>query len=267
MKAMIFAAGMGTRLKPLTDTVPKALVPVAGKPLLEHVARKLMDSGVDEVVVNVHHFADMVEDWIGSQDWICTGTSGRTEGMLPVRISDERQRLLETGGAVLHARSHLEGCGRFIVYNVDILSDIDISWFVSRAHPDALAALLVSARPSGRSLLFEPETMRLVGWMNNLTGEVRSPRPIDAGSCLKLAFSGIHILSDRIFDAMERYAEAHGLLSGSDDPKFPIIDFYIWASAFHDIFGVRSDDMKLIDVGKLDSLEKAEMFILRHDIP
>ena len=101
---MIFAAGLGTRLKPLTDTLPKALVPVGGRPLIEHVLRKLMAAGVDGAVVNVHHFADKVEEWLGSQDWIC-----------PVQVSDERERLLETGGAVLHARSYLEHCGQFLI--------------------------------------------------------------------------------------------------------------------------------------------------------
>ena len=106
---MIFAAGLGTRLKPITDTMPKALVPVGGRPLIEHVVRKLKSSGIESVVVNVHHFADKIEAWIGEQD-------------LEVRlsISDERALLLETGGAVLHARPYLEGCGSFLIHNVDI---------------------------------------------------------------------------------------------------------------------------------------------------
>ena len=108
MKAMIFAAGLGTRLKPLTDTLPKALVPVCGKPLIEYVVRKLKASGIDEAVVNVHHFADMVEDWTMSQD------------IMKISVSDERKILLETGGAVLHARRYLEGCGSFLIHNVDI---------------------------------------------------------------------------------------------------------------------------------------------------
>ena len=111
MKAMIFAAGLGTRLKPITDTLPKALVPVCGKPLIEHVARRLKASGIGEAVVNVHHFADKVEAWVAEQD------------IMPMDISDERQMLLETGGAVLHAREYLEGCGHFLIHNVDILSD------------------------------------------------------------------------------------------------------------------------------------------------
>ena len=148
---MIFAAGLGTRLKPMTDTLPKALVQVCGKPLIEHVTRKLKASGIDEAVVNVHHFADMLEEWVSCQD------------IMDIRISDERATLLETGGAVLHASPYLEGCGHFLIHNVDILSDVDLGWFASQNAPDALATLLVSGRRSSRYLLFDPQTMRLVG--------------------------------------------------------------------------------------------------------
>lgn len=261
MKAMIFAAGMGTRLKPVTDNLPKALVRVADRPLLEHVARKLMASGINETVVNVHHFADKIEAWIASQDWMSADPSERSEDRMLIHISDERSRLLETGGAVLHARPYLEGSGQFLIYNVDILSDIDIPWFVSMAGKDSLATLLVSDRPSSRSLIFDKDTMRLMGWMNNITGEVRSPYDIDPGSCVSLAFSGIHIMSDRVFDIMAQYAESHGLSLSEESPRFPVMDFYIWACASYEIYGVVAENMNLIDVGKLDSLAKAEMFI------
>jgi NDP-sugar pyrophosphorylase family protein len=132
MKAMIFAAGLGTRLKPITDTLPKALVPVCGQPLIGHVARKLMDSGIDEAVVNVHHFADKIEDWIAEQDWICTNVQDKVPGKMLMQVSDERKALLETGGAVLHARPYLEGCGHFLIHNVDIFSNCDIPWFQSQ---------------------------------------------------------------------------------------------------------------------------------------
>ena len=120
MKAMIFAAGLGTRLKPLTDTLPKALVPVCGKPLIEHVARKLQNAGVDDVVVNIHYFADKVEQWIAETPWIETDENAELlPGMMRFAVSDERGLLLETGGAVLHAKRSLEGCGRFLIHNVD----------------------------------------------------------------------------------------------------------------------------------------------------
>ena len=115
MRTLIFAAGLGTRLKPLTDTLPKALVPVAGRPLIEHVTKKLEESGVEEAVVNVHHFADKIEGWIGDY-----------QGVMRFDVSDEREALLETGGGILHARRYLDGCGSFLIHNVDFLSDLDI---------------------------------------------------------------------------------------------------------------------------------------------
>lgn len=249
MKAMIFAAGMGTRLKPVTDTLPKALVPVGGMPLIEHVSRKLRSSGIDEAVVNVHHFADMIEEWVSAQS------------LMSLKVSDERKRLLETGGAVLHARPYLDGCGQFLVYNVDILSDVDLNWFASRVDAESVATLLVSDRPSSRCLLFDRETMRMIGWMNNATGEVRSPYCIDMEKCLKLAFSGIHVMSDRIFDALEEYVSAHGLALSDDAPAFPIMDFYVWACSRYDIRGVEARDMHLVDVGKLNTLAQAEEMV------
>lgn len=253
MKAMIFAAGLGTRLKPITDTLPKALVPVCGKPLIEHVARKLKSSGVDEAVVNVHHFADLIEDWAAGQD------------IMPVRISDERERLLETGGGILHARPFLEGCGRFLIHNVDIISDIDIRWFASRMTGNAMASLLVSDRKTSRYLLFDPKTMRLAGWTNVSTGEVRSPYPdLDVSECRCLAFSGIHMMSDGIFPVLEEYARKEGLYETTGAPRFPIMDFYLSICAEHEIYGVETVGTDIVDVGKLDTLELAEVAVLRH---
>ena len=177
MKAMIFAAGLGTRLKPLTDTLPKALVPVCEKPLIEHVARKLFASGISEAVVNIHYFADKVEEWVKSQDWIAVSRSEMADGKMLVEISDERELLLETGGAVLHARRYLEGCGKFLIHNVDILSNCDIRWFESQVKEDALATLLVSERETTRFLLFDPAALRLVGWMNTDSGDYHVTSP------------------------------------------------------------------------------------------
>lgn len=254
MKAMIFAAGLGTRLKPITDSLPKALVPVAGKPLLEHVARKLKAAGIDEAVVNVHHFADKIETWISEDASQHAGTG------LTMKVSDERELLLETGGGILNARRFLADCGEFLVHNVDILSDLDISWFASQIRKDALSTLLVSTRDTSRYLLFDPVTMRLVGWTNIKTGEVKSPfQNLQPETCIKLAFSGIHILSDKIFDVMDAYVQEKGLHDGSYSPRFPIIDFYLSVCAEYPIYGVVAEDLNLIDVGKLDSLEQAEL--------
>lgn len=244
---MIFAAGLGTRLKPITDNLPKALVPVGGMPLIEHVARKLKASGIEEAVVNVHHFADMLEDWVAGHE------------ILPMKVSDERERLLETGGAVLHARKHLEGCGTFLVHNVDIISDLDVRDLCSEVKPEALATLLVSERETARYLLFEPETMKLVGWTNILTGEVRSPYAgLDPASCRRLAFSGIHVMSDTVFEAMDRYVAENGLDDGKQSPRFPVMDFYLSVCDRYYIYGVKADDLHLVDVGKLDTIQEAE---------
>ncbi len=250
MKTLIFAAGLGTRLKPLTDTLPKALVPVAGRPLIEHVTKRLEEAGVEEAVVNVHHFADKIEQWVNDY-----------QGIMKFDVSDERENLLETGGGILHARRFLEGCGTFLIHNVDILSDLDIGWFASHVRHESLATLLVSERKTSRYLLFDPETMRLKGWTNISTGEVRSPYPdLDPADCKALAFSGIHILSDKVFDAMDRYVAAKGL--GSVDPRFPIMDFYLSVCADCEIYGVQAESLRLIDVGKLDTLEEAEAFVI-----
>ena len=268
MKAMIFAAGLGTRLKPLTDTMPKALVPVCGKPLLWHVMTKLKASGITDVTVNVHHFADMIVSYLDSVNGL---------GM-DVHISDERDMLLETGGGIRHAERYLcrpagqgsvfgsdgtgyvcgrdvdsvpSDAGRFLVHNVDILSDLDIRWFESQVRPDALATLLVSDRKTSRYLLFDDD-MRLVGWTNVSTGEVRTPYPsLDIASCRMLAFSGIHIISDRIFPlfASEGFGE-----------RFPIMDFYLKAADRCPIYGVPATGLHLIDVGKPGSLAEAEKF-------
>lgn len=263
MKAMIFAAGLGTRLKPLTDNMPKAMVPICGRPLLEHAIFTIASSGIDDIVVNVHHFAAQIEDWVAGQDRIVTDCRDKEPGKVLVHISDEREKLLETGGAVLHARKYLDGCGSFLVHNVDILSDCDLGWFCSRVKEDALATLLVSERKTTRYFLFHPDTMRLTGWCNTATGEtVMADETIDAASCRKLAFSGIHIMSDEVFDLMEEYVREK--VDDAAPPfRFPIRDFYLWAASRRPVYGVEAEDLQLLDVGKLDALAPAEDFISR----
>ncbi|MBQ6286522.1 MAG: nucleotidyltransferase family protein [Bacteroidales bacterium] len=241
MKAMIFAAGLGTRLKPLTDSIPKALVKVGGKPLIYHVATKLKAAGFDELVVNVHHFPDMIMDYVREEDGF---------GMR-VAFSDERDLLRETGGGIRHARQLLEG-GPFLVHNVDILSDLDIGWFLSKARPDALANILVSERKTQRYLLFDRD-MRLAGWTNIATGEVKSPYPgLDPSDCRMLAFDGVHLISDRIFTIFEEDGWGE---------RFSIMDFYIRECANHAIYGVEPEHLEMMDVGKAETLKEAESFL------
>lgn len=238
MKAMVFAAGLGTRLKPLTDTLPKALVPVGGEPLLAHVIRKLASYGYDDIIVNVHHFARQIREYLADAEF-----------GVRIRVSDETDLLRETGGAVRHARPLLEGDGPFLIHNVDILSDLDLDWFRSEARPDALANILVSDRETSRYFLFD-DAMRLVGWTNVKTGEVRSPYPgLDPAACRKYAFAGIHLQSQAIFRAFEEYGFGE---------RFPIVDFYLKACADHPVYGIVPEKLRLIDVGKMDSLAEAE---------
>lgn len=244
MKAMIFAAGLGTRLKPITDTLPKALVPICGKPLLEHVIGRLESAGIDRIVVNVHHFADKIEDYIAAHPH-CAG----------IVISDERDLLRDTGGGIRHARPYLrgdDGDGRFLVHNVDIISNLDINAFVSEVRCDALASLVVSERKTSRYLLFDKDSMRLVGWTNLATGEVRSPYPdISPEQCRMLAFSGIHLISDRIFGIMDSMRDKFG-------EKFSIIDFYLAVASDYPIYGWVPDNFEMADVGKIETLVQAE---------
>lgn len=238
MKAMVFAAGLGTRLKPITDTLPKALVPVCGEPLLAHTLRKLQKAGYTEAVVNIHHFPELIRDYLARQDF-----------GLKISISDESAQLLETGGGILHAKALLQGGEPFLAHNVDIVSDVDLAWFRAQMRPGALATLLVSERQTSRYLLFD-EDMRLVGWTNIITGEVRSPYPnLDPSACHRLAFSGIHNISPAIFDAFDALAVPE---------RFPIVDFYIKVCDRYPIYGAVAKDLRLVDVGKFETLPEAE---------
>lgn len=239
MKCLIFAAGLGTRLKPLTDTMPKAMVPVAGKPLIEHILCKVAAAGFDEAVINVHHFADQIIEFVARHDF-----------GLKIAISDEREALLETGGGIKKAQSLIGTAEPFLVHNVDILSNLNLSEFYRLHRRADLATLLVSRRATNRYLLFDANR-RLVGWTNLSTGEVKSPYPdLDVTKCEKLAFAGIHVISPAVFKLMETW-------SG----KFSIIDFYLSVCATQTIRGVEIPRMQMLDVGKVDSLCEAEIFL------
>jgi NDP-sugar pyrophosphorylase family protein len=237
MKTMIFAAGLGTRLKPMTDTMPKALVPVGGRPLLQILLEKLARHGCTEAVINVHHFADMIEEWCASNDM---GVS--------IRFSDERAELLETGGGIRHAMPLLSG-ERFLIHNVDILSNADLALFYAEGEGKA-ATLLVSERKTQRYLLFD-ESMRLVGWINEATGQVKSPYPdLQPDKCRRYAFSGIHQIDPVLFPRFEGWPA-----------KFSIIDFYLSICRDVPVYGHLQEGFRLMDVGKLDTLTQAELFL------
>ncbi len=287
MKAMIFAAGLGTRLKPITDTMPKALVPVCGQPLLYHVITKLVANGYDDLVVNVHHFPDRIIHYLHSHDFGAR-----------IAVSDERDFLRETGGGIKFARPLLdfstpptaplemtktlsfrpseatdplsfrpseatdplsfrpsEARGEiyrqepFLVHNVDIVSNLDLKWLREQHKADALATIVVSERETQRYFLFDEEG-RLKGWTNVKTGEVRSPYgDIDPNQYRKLAFAGIHLMSPAIFDAFDQL--------GFGD-RFSITDFYLKACADYPVYAAVPPDFRMVDVGKKETLSEAE---------
>ena len=241
MKTMIFAAGLGTRLRPLTDTMPKALVPIGGHPLLEILLHKLGAEGFHDIVINIHHFADQIEVWV--EQFV------KDNPEYTIALSDERAQLLETGGGIRHAIPLFGDAERLLIHNVDILSNCCLSQFLQESK-DHYATLLVSQRKTQRYLLFD-EDNRLVGWTNLSTGQVRSPYPnLDPSRCRMLAFAGIHHMSTSLLPLMNDWPE-----------KFSIIDFYLSICDRYPIYGYEQPDLRLMDVGKIDSLSEAESFV------
>ncbi len=243
---MILAAGLGTRLKPLTDTMPKALVPVNGTPLLDLNIRRLMKQGYDRFVVNIHHFAQQIVDYVRQQDYAPL-----------VHFSDETEQLLETGGGLKKAQNLFRDDEPILIHNVDILDNVDYEWFARQHQPDEDAVLLVSQRKTKRYLLFD-NAMHLMGWKNIETGEIKSPYEYvrrtglsQHGESLNMfAFSGIHSFSPRLFSLMDRFPD-----------RFPIIDFYLSVCHRSPIVGLVKQDLQLMDVGKIETLDQAEKFI------
>ena len=236
---MIFAAGLGTRLKPLTEKIPKALVRVGDKTLLERVINKLKGAGTDKIVVNVHHFSNQIIDYLRRND----------NFGVEILISDESDKLLDTGGGIKKASSLLSKTSPVLIHNVDILSNVNLkSFYESNLNNDA--TLLVSKRKTKRYLLFDSD-MRLVGWTNIETGEVKSPyTDLQPSKYKKYAFSGIHLFSPKLFGYMNDFPD-----------KFGIIDFYLDICAKANIKGYLKEDLKLMDVGKMEALSQAEEFI------
>ena len=237
---MIFAAGLGTRLKPLTDHMPKALVPVAGKPMLEHVIGKLKSAGFDEIVINVHHFADQIIDFLKEKD----------NFGIRIWISDESEELLDTGGGIKKAAPYFDE--PFLVHNADILSNIDLkAMYNYHLTSSNDATLLVSPRKTVRYLLFD-EGNRLQGWVNKDTLQTKPEGFVYHPEVQKeYAFGGIHVISPTLFKYM----------GDGWTGKFSIMDFYLRTCHEAQLGGYVKEDLQLIDIGKLDTLTKAEDFI------
>ena len=233
MKGMIFAAGLGTRFKPWTNNHPKALAKVNGKTLLQRAVEYLRQYGIQEIVVNVHHFADQVEEAIRSND----GWGAH------IHISDERDELLDTGGGMLKAKEWLQ-TGTFLTLNVDILSDANLKDFlVEHQQDNALITLAVSDRESSRKLLFNKYD-RLCGWRNKNSGEEKIV--LEAKDYFEKAYSGIALFEPQVFSLTK--------LTG----KFSLIDLYLELAHDNKISSYDHSGSKLLDVGKPGSVEEAE---------
>ncbi|MCF8245648.1 MAG: nucleotidyltransferase family protein [Saprospiraceae bacterium] len=255
MKALLFAAGLGTRLRPLTNDRPKALVEVNGVTLLEVAIRRLVAAGCRELIVNVHHFAEQVIDFI------------EKKGQFGIRIvlSDEREQLLDTGGGLKKAAWFFDDGQPFLVCNADVLTDMNLARFYQKhLESGALATLAVRQRITSRYLLFD-EKMRLSGWKNAKTGEnklaVRQLAvgsqtpiyPIPQTSYLQYAFSGIHAISPGLFNWLP---EGEG--------AFSIIDVYLNAASSGQVIGYDHSADAWLDVGKPESLGPAAEFLKKN---
>ncbi|MCQ2310166.1 MAG: nucleotidyltransferase family protein [Paludibacteraceae bacterium] len=241
MKAMIFAAGLGTRLKPLTDTMPKALVPLAGKPLLQWQVEQLMAAGITDIVVNVHHFADMIiEEVQKNNGW---GAN--------ISISDERDLLLDTGGGVkkvVNAQCTMHG-EPLLVCNVDILSTIDLHDLLQQATRNGgLGTLVVSDRKTQRYLCFDGQK-RLCGWTNIATGELKGQ------DGQHLAYSGMAVLQPELYPCFGAVAEEKGA-------KFGLMDVYLYAMKKGTLRAYVPTDYRMMDVGKIEQIAEAERFAM-----
>lgn len=232
MQGMIFAAGLGTRLKPWTDSHPKALVPVGGIPVLGRALTAMRSAGIDHVVVNVHHFARQVRDYLAAnQDFGLT-----------VRISDETDLLRDTGGGLLHARSLFLPDLPILLYNADVVTDMPLDAVELRGD----ATLLCSHRESSRSLVFNPQG-RLCGWRDGRSGAVRG-RVGDEDTLL--SFNGIHVVSPGLFEPLAQY--------GKD--VFSLTPFYVdMADRLH-ITAQLMDRWQWFDIGRPETLMRAQQW-------
>jgi NDP-sugar pyrophosphorylase family protein len=243
MKAMIFAAGLGTRLKPFTDLHPKALAPINGKPILQLIIEKFKKMGITDIVINVHHFSEQIIDFLKENN-----NFGIT-----IRISDESNQLLDTGGGIVHARKWLEGNEHIILHNADILTNCDLSEMIkSHFEQGNDVSLLVSSRDSSRYFLFD-NNLQMRGWTNTKTQEIKPADLANIDNLKPLAFSGIHVISPRILDTLSGF---------STSPIFSITDFYIKECAKLNIKGyISGSSYYWFDIGTNEKLSRAEKYM------
>jgi len=233
MKAMIFAAGLGTRLQNETLTKPKALVEIGGKPLLQLAIEKLKNSEVSEIVVNVHHFSELVISFIKENDF-----------GIPIHISDETEKLLDTGGGLKKASCYFDDNEPILIYNVDILSNLNLQLLLEEhLKSGALVTLAVRKRETQRYYKFDSE-MNLVGWINKKTDETKVSKPEHFEKATEMAYSGIHVINPEIFSMMP------------ETDRFSVTDFYLELAKTQKIMGFYDNSDLWLDVGKPEQLEE-----------
>jgi NDP-sugar pyrophosphorylase family protein len=234
MKAMIFAAGLGTRLKPVTEKIPKALVEVGGIPMIERVIKNLKSAGVDEIIINLHHFPEMITAFIQQENHFG----------IKIQFSDETGQLLETGGGLMKAANFFDDNQPFIVHNADVLTDLNLNSMIDfHLKNSPVATLFVQKRKTSRYLEFNP-AMQLCGWKNTKTGEQITARVSAKKS--DFAFNGIHIIEPKIFKLITQTG------------KFSIIPAYLELAKNHAIKGYTDEKASFIDIGKPENLEEAD---------
>ena len=234
MKAIIFAAGLGTRLQPLTNNKPKALVEINGTTLLEIVVRRLKSFGFNDIIINVHHFSDMIIDFLKKNNNFDTN----------ITISDESGAILDTGGGLKKTAWFFNDNKPFLVHNVDIISNIDLSEMYNKhLNSDAIATLAVRNRKSSRYFLFD-EDNTLCGWENTKTQEIKLAKKTNS-QLTQYAFSGIHVISPEIFNHI------------NEKGKFSIVDVYLKLAATHNIKAFNHDKSLWFDVGDRNKLIEA----------
>jgi len=235
---MIFAAGLGTRLTPYTETMPKALVPVAEMPMLEILVKHLQKNGITDIIINVHHFAGQILDFLERHNNFGANIS----------VSDEKDMLLDTGGGLKKAAWFFNDSKPFLVQNVDVISDLNYSEMLDfQVKSGSFATLAISKRETSRYFLFD-ERMQLCGWENTKTGELKIVRSV-SNEPKRFAFSGIHIIDPEIFNLISR------------EGKFSIVDVYLELAETHKISGFEHLPENWIDMGKPDELIKAEVLL------
>jgi len=236
LKALLFAAGLGTRLKEHTQDKPKALVCLAGKPLLQHAIEHLKRSGITDIVINVFHFAEQVISFIEENNYFG----------IDIHISDERDQLMDTGGGLKKAGVFLNSNEPILIYNVDVISNLDLNVLLKyHQEQKALATLVVRSRKTSRYLMFD-QNLQLSGWKNFSNEETRISRPELFANAQPLAFSGIHLIQPELLEMI------------TEEGKFPIMDLYLRLAKNQSIKAFIDDSDLWMDLGKPEELLAAE---------